>query len=59
MSSFNQKLGALWEGINENDYFNTDKLQKEVEMTTSQHYEKAYIQLMTMRFIKVIQTMLN
>jgi hypothetical protein len=54
MSSFTQKLGSGWEGINENKYFNTDELQKDVEMTTSEDYEKAYIQLMTMRLIKVV-----
>jgi hypothetical protein len=59
ISSFTQKLEAGWEGINENEYFSTDELQKEVEMTTSQDYEKAYIQLTTMRLIKVVQTMLN
>ncbi len=45
--------------IKENSFFNTDELQKEVEMTTPEHYEKAYIQLMIMRFIIVVQTKLN
>jgi hypothetical protein len=36
MSCFTQKLGAGWEGINGNEYFNTDELQKEVEMKTSE-----------------------
>ncbi len=58
-SSLTQELGAGWEGINENKCFNTDELQKEVEMTTSEDYEKAYIQLMTMRLITVVQTKLN
>ena len=60
MSSFTQKLGARWERINENDYFHEgskdDMLQKEVMMTTSHQYEEAYIQLMTMRYIKNVQT---
>jgi hypothetical protein len=38
MSSFTQKLGSGWEGINENEYFNTDELQKEVEIVTSEGY---------------------
>ncbi len=54
MSSFTQKLGSGWEGINENEYFNTDELQKEVEVTTSEDYEKAYIHLMTIRLIEVV-----
>ena len=59
MSSFTQKHGAGWEGINENGYFYTDELEKEVEMTSSEDYEKAYIQLMSMRFIKNVQTKSN
>jgi hypothetical protein len=59
ISSYTQKLGAGWKGINENKYFNTDELQKEVEMTTSEDYEKACIQLMTLRLIKVVQTNSN
>jgi hypothetical protein len=44
---------------NENEYFNTDELQKEVEMTTSEDYEKTNIQLMTIRLIKVVRTKSN
>jgi hypothetical protein len=51
-----QKLGAGWNVINENKYFNTDELPKEVEMTTSDNYAKAYIQLMTMQLIEVVLT---
>jgi hypothetical protein len=34
MSSFTQKLGSGWEGINENEYFSTFELQNEAKMTT-------------------------
>jgi hypothetical protein len=32
----------------------SNELQKAVEMTTSEDYEQAYIQLMTMRLFKVV-----
>ncbi len=58
MSRITQKQGAGWDRINTDNYFNVgrmdDVLQKEVMMTTSHQYEEAYIQLMTMRIIKVV-----
>jgi hypothetical protein len=62
MSSFTQKLGAGWERINKDNFCHNvrmDVLQKLAMMTISHQYKEAYIQLMTMRFIKVVQTKLN
>ncbi len=67
MSSIYDKPGAGWNGINTGDYFKNyfktsetgDVVEKEKMSTTAKQFEEDHIQLMTMRFIRVVRTNSN